>query len=204
MLHTLFSNRLFCIGLIAVLCAAVLAIDLSVPLEVADGVLYIIPVFVTSRLPGAKATLWTAVVCSVLIIIGLHYSSGGGVMWQALDNGALSLIVVWVTAWFAIVRKRMEVELEKKGEETLKESEDKFNKAFYASPDAVAITSIDEGRIIDVNEAFERISGYPHAELINNTFLDLSLWANPDERADFMKILQEQGKVSDFESGITS
>src|SRR5262249_47284339 len=43
----------------------------------------------------------------------------------------------------------------KTAEQTLKLSEEKFAKAFRSSPEFIAISTLAEGRYIDVNEAFE-------------------------------------------------
>ena len=41
----------------------------------------------------------------------------------------------------------------------LQRAQERFVKAFQASPDAIIITSMD-GRYIDVNPSFQRLSGY--------------------------------------------
>jgi len=45
-------------------------------------------------------------------------------------------------------------------------------KAFQASPDAIIITSMD-GRYIDVNPSFQRLSGYSRDEVIGRTAREL-------------------------------
>src|SRR5262249_40928666 len=46
-----------------------------------------------------------------------------------------------------------------RNKQALRASEDRFATAFYASPMAMAITTVAEGLYIDVNEAFERQTG---------------------------------------------
>lgn len=50
--------------------------------------------------------------------------------------------------------------------DALRVSEMRFNKAFSASPDAITINYIGSGRFLDVNPAFETLTGYAHNEVI--------------------------------------
>ncbi len=74
-------------------------------------------------------------------------------------------------------------------------SEDKFTKVFKSSPIAFSITTVAEGRFIDVNEAFERRYGYSCAELVGRTVFDIGVWDNPGERPEMLAQVHEQGHV---------
>src|SRR5277367_6334033 len=74
-------------------------------------------------------------------------------------------------------------------------SEEKFTKVFRSSPIAFSITTVAEGRFIDVNEAFERRYGYSSKELIGRTVFDIGVWDNPGERAQMIDQVREQGQV---------
>lgn len=54
-------------------------------------------------------------------------------------------------------------------------SEDKFRKVFLSSPVAFSITTVKEGRFLDVNAAFECRYGYSRAELIGHTVHELRI-----------------------------
>lgn len=84
-------------------------------------------------------------------------------------------------------------------EERLRLSEEKFAKAFRSSPDAVAITTMKEGRFIDVNEGFLRITGYDRSEVIDHTSLNIGLWPSPEFRRDIMAQVVEKGGIKDVE-----
>ncbi len=75
----------------------------------------------------------------------------------------------------------------------------KFAKVFRASPDAFLISRLADGRLIEVNEAFARISGYEREEIIGRTSADLRLWADPEDRAVLVQRLREQKAVSNLE-----
>jgi PAS domain S-box-containing protein len=84
-------------------------------------------------------------------------------------------------------------------EEALRLSEEKFAKAFRSSPDAVAITTLKEGRFIEVNEGFLRITGYERSEVIDHTSIDIGLWPSPEFRDDIMAQVVEKGGMKDVE-----
>jgi PAS domain S-box-containing protein len=88
-----------------------------------------------------------------------------------------------------------------RAEEALRLSEEKFAKAFHASPDAITISTIDEGRFIEVNDGFVRMSGYTAAETIGRTTLDLALYSNPEERDGLIEALRHQGSLRDWNIG---
>jgi PAS domain S-box-containing protein len=82
-----------------------------------------------------------------------------------------------------------------KAEEHRAFSEDKFAKVFRASPIAFSITTVEEGRILDVNEAFERRYGYSRDELIGRTVLEVGIWEDPEERSRMVAQIREQGLI---------
>lgn len=83
--------------------------------------------------------------------------------------------------------------------EALKISEEKFYKAFRASPDWVVISTFDEGVYLEVNQAFLQTTGYEMHEVIGKTSVDLGIWDDPGERDELHTILQEYGRVSNAE-----
>ncbi|MGA7853310.1 MAG: PAS domain S-box protein [Candidatus Acidiferrales bacterium] len=75
-------------------------------------------------------------------------------------------------------------------------SEEKFTRVFRSSPIAFSITTVDEGRFLDVNEAFERRYGYTRQELLGRTVFDIGIWDNPGERMKTLDVIREQGRVT--------
>jgi PAS domain S-box-containing protein len=58
----------------------------------------------------------------------------------------------------------------------LAESEKRFTTAFQFIPVGLAITRLDDGRILTVNEAFGRLFGYNQDQIIGRSSLELGLW----------------------------
>ena len=88
----------------------------------------------------------------------------------------------------------------KRVERALTLSEEKFSKAFHASPIPLAISTAGEGCLLDVNESFVRQSGYSRDELIGHTDLELAVWIDPSQRERAVAEVLERGQVRNFEA----
>lgn len=78
-----------------------------------------------------------------------------------------------------------------RAEQALRQSEVKFSTAFRASPHAMTISSLRDGRFLDVNASFERQSGYSREEVLGKTVLEIGLWA---DNSDFTAIMADSLK----------
>ena len=84
-------------------------------------------------------------------------------------------------------------------ERALKESEEKYQKTFIASPYSMTITNVNTGKFVDVNDGFVRDTGYTLQEVIGKTSSEINLFRNPEDRQRMYEILAEKGCVRDFE-----
>jgi PAS domain S-box-containing protein len=75
-------------------------------------------------------------------------------------------------------------------EEGRRLSEDKFQKVFRSSPVPFSITTVADGRFVDVNAAFECRYGYSRAEVLGRTVHELRIWEDPSDRALMVAQLQ--------------
>jgi len=82
-----------------------------------------------------------------------------------------------------------------RSEHSRKISEDKFQKVFRSSPVPFSITTVNEGRFLDVNAAFECRYGYSHAELMGHTVYELKMWEDPADRKLMLAQLQKGGPI---------
>ncbi len=87
----------------------------------------------------------------------------------------------------------------KEAEETLQASEEKFSKAFNNSPNAITITRLSDGKIIEGNESSFRLFGYSHEEVIGKTTLELRIWSDLNDRLKLAKTLASNGVVQNME-----
>lgn len=94
--------------------------------------------------------------------------------------------------------RRLEQEVAKRTED-LRESEEKFSKAFRSSPEPIAIADYENGRMIEVNESFEKLTGYTAKEVIGRNPRDLNLWVDPDDAERVCQELRSQGFIRTME-----
>lgn len=85
-------------------------------------------------------------------------------------------------------------------ENALRYSEERFFKAFHATPDAIVISRESDGLLLEVNEVFLVQTGYSRDEAINRTTIELKLWADPNDRQRYGAAIREQGKVREMEA----
>jgi PAS domain S-box-containing protein len=84
-------------------------------------------------------------------------------------------------------------------EKALRASEQRFSKAFSASPIPMSIVSHEDGRYIDVNESFLENSGYTRDEIVGKTTLDIGIYADVKERDSLREVLAEHGRIRNAE-----
>jgi PAS domain S-box-containing protein len=82
----------------------------------------------------------------------------------------------------------------------LRLSEKKFSTAFNSNSAVMAISTVSEGRYIDVNSSFLKLSGYSREEVIGKSSLELGVFDDPSAREKIRRIFLEKGCVRDFES----
>jgi PAS domain S-box-containing protein len=74
-------------------------------------------------------------------------------------------------------------------------SEEKFQKVFRSTPIPFSITTVREGRFLDVNAAFERRYGYSRAEVLGRTVHELRIWEDPADRELMIAQLNKGGPI---------
>lgn len=79
------------------------------------------------------------------------------------------------------------------------QAEEKFAKAFSSSPSPIMISSLTDGRFIDANSSFLRMTGYALEEIIGNSFLELNLGISPQKYTNTMQQLLEKGSLQNHE-----
>jgi PAS domain S-box-containing protein len=83
-------------------------------------------------------------------------------------------------------------------EKALRESESKFRGLFDLSPQAIALTELETGKLADVNNMFCELTKYSQEEIIGKTTTEVGLYSD-DDRTRFIKELQTSGEVNGLE-----
>jgi PAS domain S-box-containing protein len=113
---------------------------------------------------------------------------------RALENESRHRAILEIFAARAVAEmERLQTE------EALQLSEEKFSKAFRSSPNAITISTLKDGRYIEVNESCLQMLGYCREEMIGQSSFDLKIWAKPEDRSRIMQRLQEQETISNLE-----
>ena len=82
------------------------------------------------------------------------------------------------------------------------DSERLFFQVFKNSLQPMSITTLAEGRYIDVNPSFLSLLGYERHQVIGNSSLELGIWKNSAQRAELVRRLQSDGLVRNFETAL--
>jgi PAS domain S-box-containing protein len=80
-----------------------------------------------------------------------------------------------------------------------RESEERFRGVFDKSPMIIALLSVPEGRIVELNAAAAAF-GYSREEAIGRTSVELNLWVDPGVRDRYLQQLRTESAVSGFEA----
>ncbi|MBX8470318.1 helix-turn-helix transcriptional regulator [Pseudomonas sp. RIT778] len=89
----------------------------------------------------------------------------------------------------------VDMEPRHKAEVALRQSEERFAKAFRLTPVPILICSADEQRLIDVNQAFLDTLAYESDEVLGKTVAQLDFIDEPAERARLLAALEKTGRV---------
>ncbi|MGZ3954916.1 MAG: PAS domain S-box protein, partial [Flavisolibacter sp.] len=87
----------------------------------------------------------------------------------------------------------------KKAENEVRLSEEKFAKVFNDSPSAVFITTLKEGRFIEINKSGVNMFGYKLDEMVGRTSKELNLWADISDGNALILSLLKDGAVHNME-----
>ena len=82
-----------------------------------------------------------------------------------------------------------DITLRQRYEGALRESEERFAKVFKLAPIAMSISTLDEGRYLDVNESLLAVTGYSREEVVGRTARDLKVFADPEDSIRIRELL---------------
>ncbi|MDJ1178431.1 PAS domain S-box protein [Roseofilum sp. BLCC_M91] len=91
------------------------------------------------------------------------------------------------------IREKQTVEI------ALRESEEKFSKAFRRTPHPITITRLADGQHLEVSDSFLSLTGYSNQEVIGRTALELNLWVHVEERMQLFHLIQQKKEVKNYE-----
>lgn len=100
---------------------------------------------------------------------------------------------------YAVAGISTDVSERKRAEEALRLSEEKFSRAFANNPAAIALTRLDDGLFLEVNDTWVALSGYSRDEAIGHFARQMNIWPTSEAAARFVQELREKGSVHGWE-----
>ena len=85
-------------------------------------------------------------------------------------------------------------------EALLKDSEERYRKAFAVSPDSININRLEDGVFVNINEGFTRLTGFTEDEVIGKTSREVNIWADMADRERLIAGLTAEGQVHNLEA----
>ncbi len=117
---------------------------------------------------------------------GSFFDIEANVQFQSIEGGQFVVFLHDITQ-----RKKHEI--------AIKESEERFSKAFNFSPMSINIFSLSDGRSVNINEAYLSLIGYSREEVVGHTSVELNLLVNPEDRDKWMTTLREGKTIENLE-----
>jgi PAS domain S-box-containing protein len=105
---------------------------------------------------------------------------------------AIIVSILWTCGLIVMFNQRSSAEMA--------EARDRFRLIFNTSPDAVAVTNLEDGTILDINEGFTALSGYTREDAVGKSSRDVNIWKNPADRETIIAELQQKGFSRNFEA----
>ena len=96
----------------------------------------------------------------------------------------------------AIIR---DINRRKRTEEALKESEEKFSRAFHSNPHPMSIVTLAEGHYLDVNDSYVQAFGFSREELLGRTTVEMGILKDDSARKKILHSLKERQAVKNLE-----
>jgi PAS domain S-box-containing protein len=84
-------------------------------------------------------------------------------------------------------------------EEMLRQSPRLFSAVFRRNPAATILSSFVDGKCVEANEAYSKLTGYTREELIGRTTVELNIWTSADERQRVTTELAHKGHLENVE-----
>jgi PAS domain S-box-containing protein len=81
----------------------------------------------------------------------------------------------------------------------LRQSEEKFSKAFHSNAALMAISSLERGVIVEANGNFLETLGYSRDQVIGHSTAELDMWVDYKQRSEIIELVQENGYIQDID-----
>jgi len=101
-----------------------------------------------------------------------------------------------VVQWFGT---NTDITAQKQIEDALRESEERFSKAFRSSPVGTIIVRVSDNRFVELNDTFVAMTGYAREELLGSTTTEHGMMQQ-EEGPTYQALLQTDGRITGLET----
>lgn len=85
-------------------------------------------------------------------------------------------------------------------ERNIQRSEERFRTAFQSSADAMVISTLREGKFLEINDSYTPVMGWSRDELLGKTSKAFRIWRHDHDRDGFVKKLNQFGVLKNQEA----
>jgi PAS domain S-box-containing protein len=149
----------------------------------------------TAAMNITNSLIWWRRIDIELILIGCIDSF---VVTSLISPSAIYLIKKYFNLEEINLKLQKEVIDRRRAEEGLRESDERFSKAFNINPGPLAISEIETGRFLDVNEQTLRLLEFTREKMIGHTSHELGIWDNPEDRTRMITYLHSKGSFREY------
>jgi PAS domain S-box-containing protein len=93
----------------------------------------------------------------------------------------------------------VDLEARRKAEVALRQSEERFAKTFRLNPVPTLVCSADRQQVVDVNEAFFRVTGFTAEEVLGKTVAEIGFVEGPNACHQLFATLEKAGSVGELD-----
>lgn len=99
-----------------------------------------------------------------------------------------------------VVRAIAQVTGRHRAELALRQSEARLSTFFRACPVGISISRPVDGSCVEVNDILVEMFGFSRGEMLSHTSLELGLWVDPADRAEWIRQLKQHGRVQQYKA----
>jgi PAS domain S-box-containing protein len=118
-----------------------------------------------------------------------HKTHPTSVFYELIDLGNEPAIL---TMHYDLTEQRKAEEALRKSDERFRKEEERFRRIFHATPVAAVTATLIEGKLLDANTAYWKLTGLKPETSIGRTTMELKLWDSAAQRKDFVAVLLER------------
>ncbi len=133
------------------------------------------------------------------VLLGLRRDAPAGTLW--LSVSAIPMRLSNSPQPYAAIAMFVDVTAQREAIAALRASEERFRKAFEGSPLMMAISTLETGELLDVNDRYCEVLGYPRDQLIGHTLAELGV-LQLAERVTLLEIIRRNGRVKNYSLSI--